>query len=314
MQADFKRKNMKEKKNKGIKKLIVDLPYNKKVAPYIFMIPFIVSLLAFNVYPFFSSLIMSFQKIRGFGSAAFVGFDNYKKLFNESFYASLKTTTLTTVFSCIVTVVVPLALALLLNDKQVKGRNGFRAIFFIPALASTIVAGIVFRMLFADTDTAAVNSVFIKLGIPAQHFMLNYSWSIMLMVLLKLWTSTGLYMIYFLSGLQNIPGEVYEQAEIDGANAPQRLFGITIPLLRPTIVYVLTMLIVEGYRIFGESYVFWKESTPGDIGLTIVRYLYQQAFTYGNLGFGSAIGFVLLAIVLLINLAQMKLLGLFKND
>ena len=305
---------MKETNNKGIMNLIKSLPYNKKVAPYIFLLPFIISLLAFNIYPFFSSLVMSFQKIKGFNSATFVGLENYKKLFNESFYASLKTTTVTTVFSCIVTIVIPLALALLLNDKRIKGRNGFRAIFFIPALASTIVAGIVFRMLFADTETAAVNSLLIKLGFSAQHFMLNYSWSILLMVLLKLWTSTGLYMIYFLSGLQNIPGEVYEQAEIDGANGAQRLFRITIPLLRPTIVYVLTMLIVEGYRIFGESYVFWKESTPGDIGLTIVRYLYQQAFTYGNLGFGSAIGFVLLGIVLLINLAQMKLLGLFKND
>lgn len=304
---------MKEKKNNrfiSFKKLA----YSKTVAPYLFLLPFIISLLAFNVYPFFSSLIMSFQKIRGFGSATFVGLDNYRKLLNESFWASLKTTTITTVFSCIITIVLPMALALLLNDRNVKGRNGFRAVFFIPALASTIVAGIVFRMLFADTDTAAFNSILIKLGGTAQHFMLSYSWSIFLMVILKLWTSTGLYMIYFLSGLQNIPSEIYEQAEIDGANGTARLFKITIPLLRPTIIYVLTMLIVEGYRIFGESYVFWKESTPGDIGLTIVRYLYQQAFTYGNLGFGSAIGFVLLAIVLLINLAQMKLMGLFEND
>lgn len=305
---------MKEKKNKEISKMFKMLPYNTKVAPYLFLIPFIISLLAFNVYPFFSSLIMSFQKIRGFGSATFVGLENYKKLFNSSFYASLKTTTLTTIISCIVTIVVPLALALLLNDKFVKGRNAFRAVFFIPALASTIVAGIVFRMLFADTDTAAINSILIKLGLNSQHFMLNYGWSIMLMVILKLWNSAGLYMIYFLSGLQNISEDIYEQAEIDGANGPQRLFKITIPLLRPTIVYILTMLIVEGYRTFGESYVFWKESTPGDIGLTIVRYLYQQAFTYGNLGFGSAIGFVLLLIVLLINLAQMKMMGLFKND
>ena len=89
---------------------------------------------------------------------------------------------------------------------------------------------------------------------------------------------------------------------------------ITLPLLKPTMIYVLTMLIVEGYRTFGESYVFWKESTPGNLGLTIVRYLYQQAFTSGNLGFGSAIGFALLFIVLIINLVQMKLMGLFEKE
>ena len=301
-------------KKKSFREFIISIPYNKTIAPYIFLIPFVITLLAFNVYPFFSSLIMSFQKIRGFNSAKFVGFENYKKLWNSSFISSLKTTTLTTILICFSVVTVSLLLALLLNNKDIRGRNAFRAFFFIPALASTIVAGIVFRMLFADTKTAAVNSILIALKLPPQHFMLQYRWSILLMVLLKLWTSAGLFMVYFLSGLQNIPVEIYEQAEIDGAKGVNKLFKITIPLLRPIIVYVFTMLIVEGYRIFGESYVFWKESTPGDIGLTIVRYLYQEAFTYGNLGLGSAIGFVLLIIVLLTNLAQMKLLGLFKNE
>lgn len=134
------------------------------------------------------------------------------------------------------------------------------------------------------------------------------------MVFLATWKSAGLYMVYFLAGLQAIPSEIYESAEIDGASGLQKFSRITFPLLRPTLIYVLTMIIVEGYRTFGESYVFWKESTPGNLGLTIVRYLYQQAFTSGQLGFGSAIGFVLLAIVLLINLAQMKMLGLFKDD
>lgn len=300
-----------------VSKLTVEvkkLAYSKKIAPYIFLLPFVITLLVFNVYPIFSSLIMSFQKIRGFNSAQFIGLSNYKKLFNDSFVDSLKTTTLTTILCCIVITVIPLALALLLNNKNIKGKNGFRACFFIPALASTIVAGIVFRMLFADTENSAMNSLLSIFHIPSQHFMLNYTWSLVLMVILKCWTSMGLYMIYFISGLQNIPVEIYEQAEIDGATGGQRLFKITIPLLKPTIIYVLTMLIVEGYRIFGESYVFWKESTPGNIGLTIVRYLYQEAFTYGNLGYGSAIGFVLLAIVLVINLAQMKIMGLFKND
>lgn len=295
-------------------KSLKQVPYSTKLAPYVFLIPFIVIILVFSFYPFFSSLVMSFQKIRGFNSAKFVGLENYRKLTNASFFASLKTTTLTTAFSCVVTIIVPLTLALLLNNRHIRGCNVFRAVFFIPALASTIVAGIVFRMLFADTETAAMNSILKFFGLPSQHFMLNYGWSIALMVMLKLWTSSGLYMVYFLSGLQNIPGEIYEQAEIDGATGAQRLFKITLPLLKPTVIYVHTMLIVEGFRIFGESYVFWKESTPGDLGLTIVRYLYQEAFTYGNLGFGSAIGFVLLAIVLAINLVQLKLLGLFKAE
>ena len=301
-------------KKRSFKGRLSSLPYNWHVAPYIFLIPFILSFLIFNVYPIFSSFVMSLQKIRGFGSATWVGLDNYQKLLNNAFYASLKTTTLVTVCNCVVLIVLPMLLALLLNNLHLRGRNGFRATFFIPALASTIVAGIVFRMMFADTETGAINSIFISLGLPQQRFMLQYGWSIFLMVFLTAWKSAGMYMIYFLSGLQAIPSEVYESAEIDGAPGFQRLTRITLPLLKPTMIYVLTMLIVEGYRTFGESYVFWKESTPGNLGLTIVRYLYQQAFTSGNLGFGSAIGFALLFIVLIINLVQMKLMGLFDKE
>lgn len=134
------------------------------------------------------------------------------------------------------------------------------------------------------------------------------------MVILCAWKSIGLYIIYFLSGLQNIPTEIYESASIDGAGPFQKFRYITIPLLKPITLYVFTILIYEGYRTFGESYVFWKESMPGNLGLTIVRYLYQQGFTYGNLGFGSAIGFVLLGIVLILNLVQLKFSGLFNDN
>lgn len=304
---------MRQSKNRIIT-FIRKLPYNRKAAPYLMLIPFFLSFIIFNIYPIISSFTMSLQKITGFASAKWVGFDNYRKLMNNSFLASLKTTTLVTVFECIALIVIPLLLAILLNSLMIRGRNGFRAVFFIPALASTIVAGIIFRMLFSDTETAAINSIFSMVGLPTQKFMLSYGWSIFLMVFLATWKSAGMYMIYFLAGLQAIPSEIYESAEMDGASASQRFFKITFPLLKPTLIYVLTMIIVEGYRTFGESYVFWKESTPGNLGLTIVRYLYQQAFTSGQLGFGSAIGFVLLAIVLIINLAQMKVLGLFDND
>ncbi len=290
------------------------LAYSQKAAPYLFLAPFLISFLVFNLYPIGSSFLMSFQKLKGFNTYQWVGLDNYKNLWNANFGAALKTTTVVTLFECIVLTVFPLFLAIVLNGKFFKGRNIFRAVFFIPTLASTIVAGIVFRMLFSEMPSAFMNSLLHALGIPAQNFMLNYSWSIVLMVLLGTWKSAGLYMIYFLSGLQAIPQDVYESAEIDGAGEWGKLRYITIPLLKPIAIYVFTILIFEGYRTFGESYVFWKESMPGNLGMTMVRYLYQQGFTYGNLGFGSAIGFVILGIVLLINLAQLRGFGLFNRE
>ena len=166
----------------------------------------------------------------------------------------------------------------------------------------------------SDSENAVANSILITLGMKSQNFMLNYKWSIVLMVVLSAWKSVGLYMIYFLSGLSTIPVELYEAAQMDGQGEWKKFRYITVPLLRPIMIYVFTIVIFEGYRTFGESYVFWKESMPGNLGLTMVRYLYQQAFTYGELGFGSAIGFVLLGIVLLINLAQLKGFGLFQDE
>lgn len=290
------------------------IAYSKKAAPYLFLAPFIVSFLIFNLYPIFSSFLMSFQKLKGFNSYQWVGLNNYKNLWNENFFAAIKTTTLVTLVECVVMTAVPLFLAVILNSSIFAGKKFFRAVFFIPTLASTIVAGIVFRMLFSDSENAVMNSIIMALGFPSQNFMLTYSWSIVLMVVLAMWKSAGLYMVYFLSGLQTISRDIYESAEIDGAGEIKKFIHITIPLLKPIIIYVFTILIFEGYRTFGESYVFWKESTPGNLGLTIVRYLYQQGFTYGDLGYGSAIGFVLLGIVLLINMLQLKGFGLFRED
>lgn len=295
-------------------KYLKKLAYSKKAAPYIFLTPFILSFLIFNLYSIISSFLMSFQKLKGFNSFTWVGLNNYKNLWNKDFFTAVKTTTLVTAVECVVLTVFPLILAVVLNTGLFKRKNFFRAVFFIPTLASTIVAGIVFRMLFSDSGNAFMNSLLNVFGIESQNFMLNYKWSIILMVVLSTWKSAGLYMIYFLSGLQTIPRDVYESAEIDGAGEFKKLLYITIPLLKPIIIYVFTILIFEGYRTFGESYVFWKESMPGNLGMTIVRYLYQQGFTYGDLGFGSAIGFVLLGIVLVINLIQLKGFGLFRDD
>jgi arabinosaccharide transport system permease protein len=115
-----------------------------------------------------------------------------------------------------------------------------------------------------------------------------------IMVFLAYWRWAGVNMVYFLSGLQNIPTELYESADMDGANKFQQFFKITLPLLKPIIIYVLTISIYGGFAMFGESYVYWNENMPGDIGLTIVRYLYQQAFQRNDLGLGSAIGITLL--------------------
>jgi arabinosaccharide transport system permease protein len=144
--------------------------------------------------------------------------------------------------------------------------------------------------------------------------MRNKDFMIFLLVLLCCWRWMGVNILYYLSGLQAIPNELYEAADIDGAGALSKFRYITFPLLKPVTIYVLTISIYAGFRMFEESYVYWTTHSPGDIGLTIVVYLYRRAFQENDMGFGSAIGLVLLVIVLTVNIIQLKLTGAFKKE
>lgn len=294
----------------GIKSFL----YSQTVAPYIFILPFLLSLLIFFLYPTINTVYMSFHEVYGMGNMKFIGFSNYQRLFNQNFYDAIRTNTLYTFFLIIILIPLAIIFATLLNIKYLRGRNFFKSVLFIPALTSIIVAGVAFRLLFGESEAAFMNSILIRLGLPAQRWAFSHSTGMLLMVSLATWKMVGIYMVYFISGLQAIPEELYESAEIDGANSISKFTRITLPLLKPIIIYALTIIIFDGYRMFGESYVFWNEGMPGNIGLTIVRYIYQQAFQRNDMGFGSAIGIVLLAIVLTINLIQLRFFGAFKKE
>lgn len=289
------------------------LLYSEKWAPYLFVSPFLLAFAVFFLYPTYSTIVMSFQEVLGLNNTRFIGLDNYARLFDVHFYNALKTNTLYTVLTLILLIPIPILFAVFLNSALAKGKTLFKSAIFIPALASVIVAGVPFRLMFGEADTAFINSLMLKLGLPAQQWMFGYWTGMALMVILHTWKTAGINMVYYLAGLQSIPGELYESAEIDGAGAVRKLFHITLPLLKPIIIYTLTVGIFEGYRMFGESYVFWNEGMPGDIGLTVVRYIYQQAFQRNDMGFGSAIGITLLLIVLIVNLFQLKFFGMFKK-
>ena len=139
-----------------------------------------------------------------------------------------------------------------------------------------------------------------------------------LLVMMATWRWTGVNIIYFLSGLQNIPRELYEAASIDGASAWYKLFRVTIPLLKPTIIFVTTISVFGGFAMFEESYILWAGSSgggsPNNVGLTMVGYIYLKGFQGGAMGLGSAIGLILLLIVLAVSILQLNLFGFFKRE
>lgn len=284
-----------------------------KFVPYVFVSPFIIAFLLFYLYPMISTIIMSFQEI-GFGEATFVGLKNYEKLLNVHYFNAIATSASYTFWTILILIPLPLILAVILNSKNTKFKNFFRSSLFIPALTSVIVAGIFYRYAFGESSTTLFNSLIGLFGMEPIIWLQRSTPAMIALVVLCTWRWLGVNIIYFLSGLQGISDEIYEAADIDGANTWNKFRYITVPCLKPVIIYVLTISVFGGFKMFAESYAYWQTATPADIGMTIVSYIYQTGFNNFEMGFASAIGLTLLLIVFIVNLIQLKFFGLFKKE
>lgn len=286
----------------------------RNMVPYVFVAPFILSFFIFYLYPLLSTIIMSFQNIVP-GEVTFIGLENYRQLNDEHFFIAIKNSFLYTVLTIAVLIPIPIIFATILNSNNFAGSRIFRSIFFVPSLISVVVAGTVIRLLFASSDSAFINSILIKLGMESQSWLMaGRTHAMFLLVIIALWRWTGINIVYFMSGLQAIPNELYEAADIDGANFLQKFRVITLPLLKPIIIFVTTISILGGFSMFEESYILWGGNSPNNIGLTMVGYVYRKGFQSGDLGMGSAVGIVLLLIILIISIVQLVFWGFFRKE
>ena len=289
--------------------------YNKKVAPYVFILPFIIIFLVFFISPMVRTIIMSFQSVLP-GITEWIGFDNYTRLLGDKvFIKAIMNSMKYMIWTLILLIPIPMLLATILNNKFAKGREFFKSALYLPALTSVVVAGTIFRLAFSELDGAVMNSIIGFFGMEPIKWLKSAGTGFFALLLLACWRWTGVNMLYFLSGLKNIPDELYESADIDGANAVQKFIYITIPQLKPTIVYVLTISIYAGLAMFTESYMIWGgNASPKNIGLTIVGYLYRQGIEKNAMGYASAVGIVLFIIAMTINMIQLKLNGTFSKE
>lgn len=288
-----------------------DLLYSQKVAPYVFVLPFIITFVVFFAYPFISTVLMSFQEITGAGSR-WIGFKNYTDMFaNKNFYTAVRNSVVYMVLTCAILIPVPMLLAYMAESKLSKTGGLFKTVAFMPVLCSVVVAGIIFRMMFSELDGALMNQVRVLFGQKPITWLKTAGGSMFAMVLLCFWRWTGMNMLYYMAGLKSIPAELYEAAEIDGANGVQKFTKICLPLLKPTTIYVLTISIYAGLAMFTESYmIFGGNNSPKNYGLTIVGYLYRYGFEkVDKFGFASAVGLVLLVGALIITLIQLRITG-----
>ena len=285
-----------------------------KVVPYVFVAPFVIFFLIVYLYPLIMTIIMSFQKIDGPNHHEFIGLKNYQKLNTRDFQMALQTSGRYALWDVIVLTIVPLLIACILHSGLAKGSSFFKSLFFIPSLTSIIVAGIVFRLAFGTLETATVNRVLAFFGAEPVKWLSYAGPGNFVLILLTLWRWNGVNIVYYLSGLQAIPTDYYEAAQIDGANAIQKFLHVTLPGIKPVLIYVITITVLGGFSMFTESVALWQQNNAGGVGRTIVGYMYMVGFKKNNLGLASAVGLTLLALVVIVNLIQLVLMGFFKKE
>lgn len=287
----------------------------QKIAPYLFVLPFILSFLIFSVYPLVQAVIMSFQTIHGFGNTEWVGFHNYIRLLNDArFYRALWNVGRYTFWTLSILIPLPMIISFMMNGKLTIFKNFFRSIYFLPVLTSSIIAGLVFNFALSSEASGGFNQFLAIFGVEPVRWLERAPTAMFALVTIAVWRWLGVNMIYFLSGLQGISRELYESAEVDGASSWKKFIYITVPMLKPITIFVITISVTGGFSLFNEAFVFWGVTSPNDIGLTIVALIYRAAFTLGEFGYAAALGVALFLIIICVNLIQLKILGVFKED
>lgn len=268
---------------------------------WLFVLPTLIGLIVLNIWPLLQTIYQSFFKTGTFGKGnIFVGIDNYTKMFAtsevvQSLWNTIKYMIIEVPFS----VVIALVLAVLLNRKMI-GRGIYRTIFFLPMIAAPAAVAMVWRWLY-NAQYGLINHIIGK----QINWVSDPKIAWIALGIIGVWSIVGYNMVLFISGLQEIPGDYYEAASIDGATGIKQFFYITIPLLSPTIFFVLTTRIIGAMQVFDLIYMIMDKTNPA-IGKTqsLVFLFYQYSFTYQNKGYGSAIVVLLLVVILIFTLIK----------
>jgi multiple sugar transport system permease protein len=278
---------------------------------YFFIAPQFIGLLVFVLIPVIQSLGISFTEWNILQNPIFVGLANYKKLLVAPFTLKLLVNTLYFIIGHIViTTIIALLAALALSNK-LKGFVIFRTLFYLPNVTSTVAIALVWQWVF-HPEYGLVNAVLAKFGIPALGWYSSMNGAMPTIILMSVWQSIGYYMVIFLAGLNGISKTYYEAASIDGAGKIYCFFKITLPLLTPTLLFTLTMMLIGGFQVFNEPYMLTRGG-PADASRTIVLEIYNSAFLFFRMGDAAVYSWILFVIVFFVTLLQFKFSNRWVN-
>jgi multiple sugar transport system permease protein len=273
------------------------------------LVPVGLHFLCFELIPLGFSLVVSFLNWPLGGAPRFAGLANWSHLFGDALVGrSLLVTLKFAAYYLLPSLGAGLILALLIN-LGLRGTSFFKSLYFLPVVTSIVILAGIWKWLFLGDDSGMVNFLLTHvLGMKRQQFFSREESALIVTVLLSVYKAAGYLMVYFYAGLQGIPEELYEAARIDGAGGWRTFRSITLPLLRPTILYVLIISTIDVLQVFESSYVL-TAGGPNYATTTIVYLIYTTAFSQMNLGYASSIAYILFGIILLITLVQYKVLN-----
>lgn len=268
-----------------------------------FILPNFLGFAVLTLVPVIALFYIAFTDWNAFGTAKWVGLDNFTRLLGDkSFRVALSKTVYYTAFHIPLTLGLSLALALLLNRKM-RGVAFFRTAAFFPYVTSIVAIAVVWNMLFSPEE-GPINQFLTAIGISdPPGWTTSADWSMPAVIIVGTWREMGYYMLLFLAGLQTIPPELYEAARVDGANAWQRFVNVTVPCLRPTTFFITVMLTIGSFKVF-DLILVMTNGGPGQSTLVLSQYIYTKGFVENKLGYASAVSIVLFLICISVTVVQ----------
>jgi len=274
---------------------------------YLWIMPWVIGFIVFSLGPIIASLYLSFTKYKIGGTPEWIGWANYQEAFfkDKLFWPSLSRTAYFSVATVFLGVALSLFAAMLLNQ-NFRWRAIFRALYYLPSLTPVVSLAILWTWLL-QPQVGLVNFGLYKIGIEGPGWMTSSTWAIPSMIMISLWASIGGgRMIIFLAGLQGVPKELHESAEIDGANSVQRFFAITLPMISPVILFNLILGVIGSFSVFSLAYIA-TNGGPNYATWFFMLHLYYNAFSYFQMGYASALAWIFFLIIFVLSYAQIKL-------
>lgn len=279
--------------------------WREALSGYLFIAPVVIGLFAFYSLPALSSLWFSFTKWDGLTAPEFIGLENFRMLMeDEKFKGSMVNTFVYTILTVPLSIALATLLAVLLN-REMKGLTLYRTLYFIPVITMPIAVGMVWKWLY-NSEYGLINYVLGSMGLPQPNWLFDESLALFSIVMVSVWSSIGYNAIILLSGLQGISSSYYEAAELDGAGAVRKFFNITLPLLSPTMFFVLVISLINSLQVFDLIFIMMNRAdTLLDSTRTVVYNIYENGFKYFEMGYASASAWILFIIILIITAVQM---------